>query len=116
MELSFSFRPGSPAATPVPLLAKPQSTQSTASRLIFGDAFRATAPAPSASAQQVVAAAAPLAEAETGPSLLGRVGLAQNRYLANQQVLGAVTQMLGERFSLLGEHVRGLLRGDDGEV
>lgn len=48
-----------------------------------------------------------------GAKLLGGMGEKQNSYLANQQLLGAVTAELGARISHVASNVWAMLRGTE---
>lgn len=54
----------------------------------------------------------PVEDAGFAASLLGKVGQAQERFIANQHVLGEITGLLGARLSQIGSNVMALLRGD----
>jgi hypothetical protein len=72
------------------------------------------APAPSEQQQAVDAAAAasaPAADANLATKLFGNVGTTQQRYLENQQVIGLISQALGDRISQIGSQAWAMLRG-----
>ncbi len=54
-------------------------------------------------------------QASLGATLLGNVATSQNRYLANQQVLGELSAALGARFSHVAKSVWSMLRGEEAQ-
>ncbi len=99
-----------PAAAPAPVpAAAPAPEPSTMSKVM--SVLRGT-PEPDAAATPPAAApSAPVEEANFGQQLLGKVGLSQNKYLANQQLLGAISQALTQRIGMIGSHAWAILRG-----
>lgn len=85
------------AAAPTTAAAVPPDARTVASEPDVS--IRAAAPSP------------PVEEASFAASLLGKVGESQQRWIGNQQLLGAVTGMLGARLSAVGSHVWNMLRG-----
>jgi hypothetical protein len=74
-------------------------------------AAAAPADAPASSVATHVTSTTAVTEASLGQQVLGKVGSAQNRYLANQQLLGAVSHALTDRFAAIGRNVWSMLRG-----
>lgn len=73
----------------------------------------AAAPAPaSAAAAHPVTVAQPLEDASFAQKLLGNVGSSQNRFLQNQQLLGAVSSAIGARVSYIAQTALALLKGE----
>lgn len=54
----------------------------------------------------------PVEDAGFAATLLGKVGASQNRFLANQQLLGAVSSAIGARMSHIASTALQLLRGE----
>jgi hypothetical protein len=59
----------------------------------------------------IAAAATGLDDAGIAARVLGKVGSRQQRYLENQQLLGMVSAVLGERISHIGSQAWAMLRG-----
>jgi hypothetical protein len=76
---------------------------------------QAVQPRPDVASQLAPTAVTPIAaaveEASLGQQVLGKVGLTQQRYLQNQQLLSAITAAVGDRISQVGASAWALLRG-----
>ena len=98
-----------PPPTPVAAATPPAPAPTSSPLGQLTAILRGTPPAEAA--PPATAPAAPVQEASTGQQLLGKVGTAQNRYLANQQLLGAISHALTERISYIGSQAWAILRG-----
>jgi hypothetical protein len=70
--------------------------------------------ASAAAAEQaaVPVAPQPVEDASFAARLFGKVGMSQNRFLANQQVLGQVTAVLGARLTQSFSNAMRILKGE----
>ena len=116
MLLQNLFMPkAAPAAPAAVVAAVPPAGAAPASAAPVAPAAAPTAPATTAAA--VAAAAQPVEDAGFAAKLLGKVGQSQNRFLANQQLVGEVSAVLGARLSQTLSNVMRLLKGEPtGEV
>lgn len=88
------------AAPPVPVAAAPAG-------IVASAASAATTPTVAAPVSQ------PVEDASFAAQLFSKVGGSQEKFLANQQMLGQVTSLLGARISQIGSNALRLLRGEE---
>lgn len=77
----------------------------------------ATTPPPAAASVPVpvaaaAAAAQPVEDAGIAATLFSKVGESQNRFLANQQLIGEISAVVGARLTQTFSNVMRLLKGD----
>ena len=91
------------AAAPAPVVATvPAGTVTPASAATSANQGGAVA---------VPVAPQPVEDASFAAKLFGKVGTSQNRYLANQQVLGQITAVLGARLTQSFGNIFRMLKG-----
>ena len=66
---------------------------------------------PIASTAPAAAPVAPEADASFAARMLSSIGMTQNRYVANQQMLGAISDMFTTRIAQVGANLLTTLRG-----